>query len=159
VYYTDRSLGWFLDRAKTTEWWKNTLVVLVADHYRRNTPDVQEYSEEVYKIPMLWLGGVLSETGITIDKTGSQIDIPLTILNQLGLSDSYPFSKDMLSSGPSSFAFYTFNEGFGFITDSSRYIYEHKLGDSVLEEGKNPEIAGEYGKAFLQTLFDDFLQR
>ncbi len=159
IYYTDRSLGQFLDWARTTDWWKNTLVVLVADHSRRNTPDVQEYSGEIYKIPMLWLGGALTETGITIDKTGSQTDIPLTILNQLGLSDNYPFSKDLLSSGSASFAFYAFNEGFAFITDSSRYIYEHKLGGSVLEEGKNPEIAGEYGKAFLQTLLDDFLQR
>lgn len=159
IYYTDRSLGQFLDQAKTTEWWKNTLVVLVADHSRRNSPEIQEYSEEIFEIPMLWLGGVLSETGMTVDRTGSQVDIPLTILNQLGLSDHYPFSKDLLSSGSSSFAFYTFNEGFGFITDSSRYIYEHKLGKPVLEAGKSPEIAGKYGKAFLQTLFDDFLER
>jgi len=160
LYYTDKSLGTFLDWAKTTEWWKNTLVVLVADHCRRSSPDIQEYSEEIFKIPMLWLGGVLAESGIRIDKTGSQADIPLTILNQLGINDDdYTFSKDLLADGSGSFAFYTFNEGFGFITDTSRYIYEHKLGNSVISEGKSPEIAGEYGKAFLQTLYEDFLSR
>ena len=160
LYYTDRSLGTFLDWARTTGWWKNTLVVLVADHCRRNSTDVHEYSEEIFKIPMLWLGGALAETGIKIEKTGSQADIPLTILNQIGIEDNnYPFSKDLLSDASGSFAFYTFNEGFGFITDSSRYIYEHKLGDSVVEEGKSTEIAGRYGKAFLQILFDDFLKR
>ena len=159
IHYTDRSLGTFLDWASTTEWWKNTLVVIVADHCRRNSAEMQEYSEEIYKIPMLWLGGALAETGITIEKTGSQVDIPLTILHQLGLDDNYPFSKDLLSPASESFAFYTFNEGFGFITDSSKYIYEHKLGDSVVEEGNSPEVAGRYGKAFLEVLYDDYLKR
>lgn len=160
LYYTDKSLGTFLDWARTTEWWKNTLVVLVADHCRRSSFDIQEYSEEIFKIPMLWLGGALAESGLRIDKTGSQTDIPLTIVNQLGINDdSYPFSKDLLADKSGSFAFYTFNEGFGFITDSSKYIYEHKLGDSVYEEGKSPGIAGQYGKAFLQTLYEDFLSR
>ncbi|HPM88522.1 MAG TPA: sulfatase-like hydrolase/transferase [Bacteroidales bacterium] len=159
IHYTDRSLGEFLDWARTTGWWKNTLVVLVADHCRRNSTDIQEYSEEIYKIPMLWLGGALAQTGITIEKTGSQVDIPLTILRQLGLDGDYPFSKDLLSAGSGSFAFYTFNEGFGFITDSSKYIYEHKLGDSVIREGKDPDTAGRNGKAFLQVLYDDFLKR
>lgn len=159
IHYTDRSLGEFLDSARTEEWWKNTLIVLVADHCRRNSTDIHEYSEEIFKIPMLWLGGALAETGITIAKIGSQADIPLTIINQLGLVDDYPFSKDLLSPASSSFAFYTFNEGFGFITDSSKYIYEHKLGDTVVEEGRNPDVAGRYGKAYLQVLYDDFLKR
>ena len=84
---------------------------------------------------------------------------PLTILNQLDLKDDFPFSKDLLSADSRSFAFYTVNEGFGFITDSSKYIYEHKLGDAVLQEGSNPGVAGKYGKAFLQVLYDDFLNR
>jgi phosphoglycerol transferase MdoB-like AlkP superfamily enzyme len=159
IYYTDKSLGLFLDWAKTTEWWKNTLVVIVADHCRRNSSEIQEYSEEIFKIPMLWLGGALSEKGVRIEKTGSQVDIPITILNQLGSDGNFPFSKDLLSPSSGSFAFYTFNEGFGFITDTSKYIYDHKLGGPVVEEGKNPEIAGLYGKAFLQVLYDDFLKR
>jgi phosphoglycerol transferase MdoB-like AlkP superfamily enzyme len=159
IYYTDRSLGLFLDRAKTTQWWRNTLVVLVADHCRRNSAEVMVYSEEIFKIPMLWLGGALSMTEIRIDKAGSQVDIPVTILHQLDLDDNYPFAKDLLADGSKSFAFYTFNEGFGFITDSSKYIYDHKLGDSMVKEGKSPEIAGQYGKAYLQVLYDDFLNR
>lgn len=159
IYYTDRSLGEFLERAKSSWWWENTLVVLVADHSRRNSTDIHEYSEEIFKIPMLWLGGALAETGLRIEKTGSQVDIPLTLLNQLGLTDNYPFSKDLLSDNSGSFAFYAFNEGFGFITDSSRYIYEHKLGDAVIKGGKSPEIAGRYGKAYLQVVYEDFLNR
>lgn len=159
IYYTDRSLGRFLDWAKGTEWWKNTLVVLVADHCRRNSNADLVYSEEIFKIPMIWLGGALSVHGIQITKTGDQVDIPITLLHQMGLDDNYPFSKDLLSDGTRSFAFYTFNEGFGFITDTSKYIYDHKPKKAVLEEGKDPESAGKLGKSYLQVLYDDFLKR
>lgn len=159
VYYTDKTLGSFLDWAKTTDWWRSTLVIIVGDHYRRNSAEVKAYSEEIFKIPMLWLGGALSTTGIRIDKLGSQVDIPLTLLHQLDLDDNYPFAKDLLSPGSRSFAFYVFNEGFGFITDSSKYIYNHLLGNCVVKEGKNPEVAGQYGKAYLQVLYDDFMRR
>jgi phosphoglycerol transferase MdoB-like AlkP superfamily enzyme len=159
IYYADKTLGDFLDWAGKSEWWKNTLVILVADHCRRNSSDVPAYSEEIFRIPMLWLGGALAKEGIKIEKYGSQTDIPVTILNQLKKNVDFPFGKDLLSDGSNSFAFYTFNEGFGFITDSSKYIYDHKLGAPVVNEGRNPEVAGEYGKAYLQVLFDDFLKR
>jgi phosphoglycerol transferase MdoB-like AlkP superfamily enzyme len=159
IYYTDKSLGEFIDWAKGTDWWKNTLVVLVADHCRRNTNADLVYSEEIFRIPMIWLGGALAEHGVKITKTGDQVDIPLTLLHQMGLEDIYPFSKDLLSDGTNSFAFYAFNEGFGFVTDSSKYIYDHKPGRSVVEEGKDPASAGNLGKAYLQVLYDDFLKR
>ena len=159
IYYTDKTISSFLDWAKSTDWWKNTLVILLADHCRRNSIEVLAYSEDIFRIPMLWMGGALAVQDVRIDKFGSQVDIPLTLLHQLGLDDNYPFGKDLLSSGSNSFAFYTFNEGFAFITDSSKYVYDHKLGEPVDEEGADPESAGEMGKAYLQVLYDDFLKR
>jgi phosphoglycerol transferase MdoB-like AlkP superfamily enzyme len=159
IYYTDKALGSFLDWAKQTYWWKNTLVILVADHYRRHSAETSASTEDIFRIPMLWIGGAVSVHGSKIEKFGSQVDIPLTLLHQLDLDGNYPFGKDMLSEKSNSFAFYTFNEGFGFITDSSKYIYDHKLGKPVLEEGKDPGLAGKYGKAYLQVLYDDFLKR
>lgn len=159
VYYTDKTVGEFIDWAKYKEWWENTLVILVPDHCRRNSTDVLVYSEEIFKIPMLWLGGAVEKKGVRIDKTGSQVDIPLTLLNQLKISYDFPFAKDLLSKESNSFAFYAFNEGFGFITDSSRYIYDHKLGKPVINEGNDPESAGKFGKAYLQSLYDDYLRR
>lgn len=159
VYYTDNALGAFLDWAKTTEWWKNTLVVLVADHCRRNSTDLYVYSPEIFKIPMLWLGGALDTTGITIDKLGSQVDIPVTLLDQLDIKGDFPFSKDILAKETNSFAFYVFNEGFAYINDNSALIFDQKLGEPVVKTGKDPESAEKYGKAMLQVLFDDYLKR
>jgi phosphoglycerol transferase MdoB-like AlkP superfamily enzyme len=159
VYYTDKTIGAFLDWAKKTDWWDNTLIIMVADHCRRNSLEVLVYSEEIFKIPMLWLGGALDKNGIRIEKYGSQVDIPITLLNQMDLMYSFPFGKDLLCEKSNSFAFYTFNEGFAFLTDSSTIIYDHNLGKPVISEGVNPEWAEKNGKAYLQVLYDDFLKR
>ncbi len=159
VYYTDKALGNFIGWAKTAEWWHNTLVILVADHCRRNSLDELVYSQEIYKIPMLWLGGALKTPGRKVEKLGSQADIPVTLLQQLDTGSNFRFGKDLLSDGSRSFAFYTFREGFAFLTDTSVYIYDHQLGKPVAEEGKDPGYAGRLGKAYLQALYDDYLKR
>jgi phosphoglycerol transferase MdoB-like AlkP superfamily enzyme len=159
VFYSDKALGSFLDWAKETSWWKNTLVILVADHCARITSDMPIFTPEMFRIPMLWIGGALSKGGIRIEKTGSQVDIPPTLFGQLGLQQSFTFGKDLLSKESSSFAFYAFNEGFGFITDSSAVAYDHKLKKPVLKEGKSADTAEKMGKSYLQILFNDYLKR
>jgi phosphoglycerol transferase MdoB-like AlkP superfamily enzyme len=159
VYYTDKTVGNFISWAKTNAWWKNTLLVLVADHCRRNTLDDLVYSQKIFRIPMLWLGGALEAGGKRIEKLGTQVDIPVTLLNQLDLTGVFPFGKDLLSDKSNSFAFYVFNEGFAFITDSSTVIYDHKLRAPVLKTGPHPEINESLGKAFLQVLYDDYMKR
>jgi phosphoglycerol transferase MdoB-like AlkP superfamily enzyme len=159
VYYTDRYLGKFLDWAKGTEWWKNTLVIMVADHCCRYSADIPVYSMDIFKIPMLWLGGAVAQKDLKVDRPGSQVDIPVTLLSQLNTEGIFPFGKDLLSEGSEKFAFYTYNEGFAFITGSSAVIYDHKLRKPVLREGKDPDAAEKDGKAFLQVLFDDYLKR
>lgn len=159
VYYADKALGEFLDWAKGTDWWQNTVVILVADHCGRVSEDQPVFTQELFKIPMLWIGGALESKGTIINKTGGQVDIPVTLLNQLGIAGTFPFAKDLLSEESNSFAFYVYNEGFGFITDTSVYVYDHKLKAEVVSEGKNPEYAEKTGKAFLQVLFNDYLKR
>jgi phosphoglycerol transferase MdoB-like AlkP superfamily enzyme len=159
VYYTDKTLGSFLDWAKGTDWWKNTLIIMVADHAARVYSDMPNYEQKVFKIPMLWVGGALAKRGIQVEKLGGQVDIPVTILNQVGLTGNFPFGKDLLSDQSKSFAFYTYNEGFGFLTDSSSVGFDLKSKTPVLFEGKNPESAERMGKAYLQVLFNDYLKR
>jgi phosphoglycerol transferase MdoB-like AlkP superfamily enzyme len=159
VYYTDNTLGSFLDWAKGTDWWKNTLIIMVADHAARIYSDMPNYEKNVFKIPMLWVGGALSRRGLRIEKLGTQVDIPITLLDQLGISSNFPFSKDLLSDQSKSFAFYTYNEGFGFLTDSSAVAVDLKSKMTVLSEGRDPGYAERDGKAYLQVLFNDYLKR
>jgi phosphoglycerol transferase MdoB-like AlkP superfamily enzyme len=159
VYYADKYLGEFLDWARTTSWWKNTLVIMLADHCCRISEETPVYSQEIFRIPMVWAGGALKESGGKITKPGSQVDIPVTLLNQLGLKGDFPFGKDLLSAGSNPFAFYTYNEGFAFITDTSAVIFDKKLNQAVLKEGNGSDEAEKFGKAYLQVLFDDYLKR
>jgi hypothetical protein len=108
---------------------------------------------------MLWLGGALAACGKRIEKLGTQVDIPVTLLDQLDLHGDFPFGKDLLSDKSNSFAFYTFNEGFAFITDSSTVVYDHKLGGPVIKTGNDPEYTQNLGKAYLQVLYNDFMKR
>jgi phosphoglycerol transferase MdoB-like AlkP superfamily enzyme len=159
VYYSDKVLGSYLDWAQQKEWWKNTLIILVADHSARVMSEIPIFSLEAFKIPMLWIGGAVTKRGVRIEKYGSQTDIPVTLAGQIGLSEDFPFGKDLLTAESASFAFYTFNEGFGFVTDSSAVAYDHKLKKPVLMVGKDPDLAEKYGKSFLQVLFNDYLKR
>jgi phosphoglycerol transferase MdoB-like AlkP superfamily enzyme len=159
VYYTDKVVGSFLDWAKTQPWWNNTLIILVADHGARITPDIDAFSQKIFRIPMIWTGGALAEKNMKVEKMGGQIDIGLTLVDQVGLSGVFPFGKDLFSPQAKSFAFYTYNDGFGFVTDSSSVAFDNKPHTIVEETGKNPEAAERNGKAFLQVLFDDYLKR
>jgi phosphoglycerol transferase MdoB-like AlkP superfamily enzyme len=159
VYYADKALGGFLDWARTTGWWKNTLVIMVADHCCRISTEIPAGSKDIFKIPMVWTGGALNTSGLRIEKRGGQVDIANTLMNQVGFEGNFPFGKDLLSSRSKSFAFYTYNEGFGFITDSSSVEYDHKVKKVIVAEGKDPASAEANGKAYLQVLFDDYLKR
>ena len=108
---------------------------------------------------LLWIGGAISSNGMKINKLGTQVDIAVTLLNQMGINGNFSFGKDLLSQEAKSFAFYTYNEGFAFITDSSAVIYDQKLKKPVLKEGKDPDYAEKIGKAYLQVLFNDYLKR
>ncbi len=158
IYYSDSTLGKFIDWAKGKDWWKNTLVILVADHCRRNSQEDLVFSEKIFKIPMIWLGGALNKTGFRVTKIGSQVDIPVTLLDQMDIPWELHFGKDLLSPRSSSFAFYTYNEGFSFITDSAAVIFDKKLNKPVMKKGP-ADVAEKYGKAYLQVLYDDYLKR
>jgi phosphoglycerol transferase MdoB-like AlkP superfamily enzyme len=159
VYYSDQVLGQFLDWAKQQPWWKNTLIVMVADHCGRVSEDQPVFTPVMFRIPMLWVGGALATKDSVVGKFGGEIDIPVTILNQMDIESNFPFGKDMLSDESNSYAFYVFNEGFGFVTDSSSVAYDHKAAKMVLMDGAHPERAEKNGKAFLQVLFEDYLKR
>ncbi len=152
VYYTDKSLGEFIDKMKTLKDWDNTLIIFVADHGSRLPDKSSNYLPERFKIPMVWTGGALKKDSI-INKYAGQTDIPATLLSQINLSSkNFKFSKDIFSSECESFAFYDFNNGFGFVTDTSACVFDNNRKDYILKQN----LCGNYGKAYLQILTADF---
>jgi len=160
AYYTDKSIGRFMENAKSQSWWENTLIILVADHGHRLPGNSKNYEESKFMIPMLWLGGALNVSDTVISSYSSQTDIPRTILNQMNIdNDNYKYSRDIFSSCDNSFAFYSFNNGFGFITDSLKMIYDIVGGKYILNKGKASFGKFEPGKAYLQVLNSDFINK
>ena len=160
AYYSDKAIGDFIRRAKQSDWWENSLVVITSDHGSRHPGNLPNYHPGRFHVPMLWLGGAVAKADTVVAVIACQTDIPLTILHQLGLTtDDYRFSKDILGSPIFPFAFYDFNDGFGFVTDESKAVFDNVSRTIIHREGADPEQAAEMGKAYQQIFVNDFVMR
>jgi phosphoglycerol transferase MdoB-like AlkP superfamily enzyme len=161
AYYTDHSLGEFFARAKTKSWYNNTLFIIVADHSHNSYRNWHPFSKEYHKIPMLFYGNPVRDEfkGTVEHKMGNQHDIAATLLGQLKLpAREFHYSKDLFNPTTQEFAFYTTEDGLGWIRPYGYFTYDKgpdfyywwtdpKLADSVRNEGK----------AYLQTVFGEYM--
>lgn len=156
VAFTDSCMGHFIDKLKTSPVWDNLLVLFVSDHGFRYPENLTEFEPRRYHIPMLWLGGAVKEPRI-IEKEANQTDLAATLLNQLNLPyKEFTFSKDLLNPCQPAFAFYTYNNGFGFIDSTGISAYDNESNTPLLGEASaEAEQRLNKGKALLQTLYDD----
>ena len=165
AYYTDSSLGAYLKQAASSDWYKNTLFIIVADHGHRLPKNSYEiYDPGRFRIPVLFYGDALKQEfrGKVISKVGSQTDLAVTLLNQLRLPfDQFRWSKDLLSPETKGFSFFSWDNGFGFAQDdqvisfdnpSKRIIYRRQ--NSVL---KADSSLTRFGKAYMQQVYQAFL--
>ncbi len=158
-FYTDSCLGDFISKVKASRYWDNTLIVILADHGHIFPGWTPVYGFKKYHIPMLWLGGVI-EKDTVIAKYGSQADLAKTLLNQLHVPGSdFIYSKDLLSDKSGSFAFYDYNNGFGFLTDSVRYVFDNDSRKVIFSEGPLNDHFLNKGKALQQVYYNDFFNR
>ncbi|MGQ3003494.1 MAG: LTA synthase family protein [Hydrogenophaga sp.] len=94
VKYADHALGRFFEKAKSSEYWQNTLFLVVADHNSRvYGPSV--IPVERFHIPGLILGGAIRSPE-RIASIASQIDLAPTLVSMMGLSGESPWmGRDM----------------------------------------------------------------
>ncbi|KMK50888.1 hypothetical protein RO21_09505 [[Actinobacillus] muris] len=85
--YADYALGYFFDLAKQSDYWQDTLFLVVADHDSRvNGADLVPIYN--FHIPALILGeGIEPKRD---NRLVSQIDMPPTLLSLAGVSSDYP---------------------------------------------------------------------
>jgi len=159
-YYTDKCLGAFIKQAKTRAWWKNTLIIIVADHGSRYPGNTANDIPIKFRIPMIWTGGALTVHDTLITTYSSQSDLPHTLLNQFDLPvENYKFSKDILNESAKSFAFYFFNNGFGYMTDSVQAVYDININSFTFTSGNLTDENVASSKAYLQVLTRDYNNR
>jgi phosphoglycerol transferase MdoB-like AlkP superfamily enzyme len=162
MYYADQSLGKFIDEAKKQPWWENSIIVIVADHGHRMPATGKKVDD--FKIPMLWLGGALEKQGIEITNVCSQIDIASTLLRQLNFNAySYNWSKNIFDTKTKPWAFFAFNNGFGFIQQNAKQNKElvfDNVGQKIIEQRGDIQARDqELGKALMQRMFQDYLDK
>ncbi|MGD9771258.1 MAG: LTA synthase family protein [Parabacteroides sp.] len=160
VAFTDSCLGDFIDKLKKLPLWNNTLIVLVSDHGFRYPASVKEHDPKRYHIPMLWLGGAIKEPRV-IANYGNQTDLAATLLYQLDLPHKeFTFSNNMVDSLQPAYAFYSYNNGFGFIDTTGVSVYDCESEKPlIIKPEAGNEIRLNNGKALLQTLYDDLGSR
>ena len=158
AHYTDKSLGEFIREGKSKSWWDNTLIIITADHGHR-LPNLEESNDkERFKIPMLWLGGVLNKRDTVIHTLSSQTDIAATLLGQVGADGGkFTFSKNILAPDVNPFAVYVFQNGYGYIGPKSETIYDFDFNNYIRKESTEENL--EWGKAYMQALFTDYNNR
>jgi phosphoglycerol transferase MdoB-like AlkP superfamily enzyme len=157
VAFTDSCLGVFINRFRQTPLWKNTLIVFVPDHAMRYPATLENTDPARYRIPLIWTGGAV-KAPCKINRLGSQTDIASTLLYQLGIDHSgFIFSKNMLNPASPAFGFFTFVDGFGFVSPKACAVYDH-ASKNVVRGDKNGEEFKK-GQAMLQYLYDDLQKR
>lgn len=164
AYYTDYSLGKFIEEAKKQDWYKNTLFIFVADHSHSSYDQLPMSHIEYQKIPLLFYGEVIDTAlrGKTISHLGIQTDIASTLLNQLNMSDhAYPWSKNLLNPKAPQFAYSCYEEGLSWKRPIGFISYEKRFNHYHFKNAPKPMIdsLSTEGKAFLQVLFQEYMDQ
>ena len=158
LHYTDQVVSDFIDRCSHQSWWNNTIVIITGDH-GHPLPESNNKAED-FRSPMLWIGGALNKKGIIVDRVVSQLDIAATLASQAGLNPGiFPFSKNIFDSTSKAWAFFTFNDGFGFVDSLGRLVYDNVGKLPILTEGNAGAKEIEAGKAMMQHVYEDFLKK
>ena len=161
IHYTDECLDNFIEKAKKEPWFQNTIFVMLADHTNRLPKNRQNFEIERHWIPCLIYGDALKDEfkGKTIDRPASHVDIPAIILSQLTLPyEQFKWSKNILGNDSNTWAFYTFDEGLGFIKNNDKIVYDIKLNRLIYKTNNTTDsLATQEGKALLQKLMNDYI--
>ncbi len=122
VKYADYAIGRFIKEAKDRLWFRDTIIVIVADHCAGSAGKT-ELPVKRYEIPLLIYAPSQVKPG-RIDTLASQIDIAPTVLGLLNFSYRTKFfGKDILKMDPSQArAFISTYQKLGFIKGDRLYI-------------------------------------
>ncbi len=157
IRYADEVLGGFVRSCQQQPWWANTVLVIVADHGHPMPPPDNKFDN--FRIPMLWLGGALAKTGV-YEPVCSQLDIAATLTGQFpDAKPGFPFSRNLADPTLQPWAFYTFNNGFGFVAPGQYLVFDNVGRQPIRAAGLTDSTAYRKGKAMQQVVYEDYLQK
>ena len=162
AFYTDSALWDYFQKAKTRDWYANTLFVLIADHGHRLPSNTKaSYTPQRYHIPLLFYGEPIKTAlrGTQITKLGNQTDLASTLLGSLGMdTQAFYWSRNILSPETRPFAFFDWDNGLGVMLEDQRLSFD-QVGKRIIEADPDPENGEtlKLGQAYMQVIYEQFL--
>ena len=110
---------------------------------------------------MLWMGGAV-KAPLEVSTYSSQCDLAATLLGQLNIDHSrFSFSKDIFDPASPHYAYWSYNNGFGIISDKGNVVYSC-TGDKITSHAGTDAAAESLtraGKALTQSIHQDICNR
>lgn len=159
--FADHHVGEMIERWRNTPAWENMLVILIADHGISYPEGIEIGSLPRQRIPMLWMGGAV-KAPLEVSTYSSQCDLAATLLGQLNIDHSrFSFSKDIFDPASPHYAYWSYNNGFGIISDKGNVVYSC-TGDKITSYAGTDaatESLTRAGKALTQSIHQDICNR
>ncbi|EKE82073.1 LTA synthase family protein [Idiomarina xiamenensis] len=127
ISYADFALGKFISTAQQSDYWKNTIFLVVADH------DVRVYGSEPVPIKSFHIPALILNADIAPRRDArlsSQIDLPVTLLSLMGIEAATPMvGRDLTKQYPNERAMMQYYDNYAYIENDRVAILQP--GDKV----------------------------
>ncbi|MEG1574555.1 MAG: sulfatase-like hydrolase/transferase [Bacteroidales bacterium] len=167
VRYTDYALQQFFEKAKGSEWYKNTLFIITGDHTNATLHEEFITDAGIYRVPIMFYypGGDIKGCP---DKIAQQTDIMPTVLSYLNYNKPYiAFGKDLLDNTSGNWAinynngsYQYFDNNYLLQFDGTKpfavydYVNDPLLKENILNETAEQDAMTERCKAIIQQYIE-----
>ncbi|HWW43325.1 MAG TPA: sulfatase-like hydrolase/transferase [Pedobacter sp.] len=157
VRYTDYTIGEFLKKAKTKPWFKNTVIIIVADHCA-SSAGKNEIDISKYHIPCIIvnLQGTASKV---IDQTCSQIDLYPTLFRLMGWNyESNLYGKNVLDPGYDSRIVLGTYQKLAYMKKDSLIILspQQKIETYIYNKDTNEQLPAKFPEPIIQQAISNY---
>ncbi|PKH00634.1 LTA synthase family protein [Paraglaciecola sp. MB-3u-78] len=122
IRYADYALGNFIEIAKQSDYWQDTLFLIVADH------DARVFGAELVPVKSFHIPGLILGKDITPrqdTRLVSQIDLAPTLLSLMGIADYHPMlGHDLIKEDAPERAMMQFSKNFAYMTNDKVAILQ-----------------------------------
>jgi len=164
VRYTDYAIAEFLKKLKTKTWYKNTVIIIVADHCAKSAGK-NEIDVSKYHIPCMFLNLPVKHTNV-FDGICSQIDVYPTLFTLLGWKyENNLYGKNVFDGSYQPRALLGTYQKLAYLKEDSLVVLgpEQKLETLLYNKMKNEQVPAKFSNAlrdkavsYYQTAYDLF---
>lgn len=131
IEYADWSLGDFFKKAKQTDWYKNTVFLLVADHGSKQYDSPYDVIRSFNHVPMLILSDSLVKEPYVYTKPVGQIDAFPTTMGLLGFEYiNNTFGQDVFAN-PRPYIYFSADDKIACVDEEYLYVFRKSKSESL----------------------------